>query len=319
MSIKLSLTTIYPLFFTLLITATASMGQRRCCAIDSRSSQHACEFNSGSFSYAGTPVEQARCLLRKVKTRGELGESQAHLPSPLEDLIGKPFAINPEAFRKYLSKNHIDESEIGGDLSKPLAPVDSSRPTEERARYFVIHDTSTPNYWNAIPSNINEATWSGNNLRRFDPTITHVYVNRLGQSLTVVDFQRVLPRTKFGTKFSCCLGEQHKGLFIHVELTQPRHCDPSKGRCLPYRRGSDIATHSSNDYLAPNPGFTRAQMDRLALIYVAASLRKHEWLIPSFHAPMDATLLNAHDDPQNFDLAEWANSLTRLLAEIAAP
>ena len=60
-------------------------------------------------------------------------------------------------------------------------------------------------------------------------------------------------------------------------------------------------------------------MDRLALLYVAASVRKHEWLIPSFHAPMDAMLQNAHDDPQNFDLDCWANSLGTLLTALGFP
>jgi hypothetical protein len=303
----------------LLATTNSPAGQRRCCQINPRPPAPACPWDPSSFSFVGTPLDQAKCLLRHVKVRGNLDGSIDRLPGPLEDIIGKPVTINVDRLRSYLSTHQLTESDVGGDLSKPLSPIDSTHPNEERARYFVIHDTSTPNYWNAIPANINEAAWSGNNLSRVDRTIAHVYVNRLGQSATVVNFENVLPRTKFGTKFACCLGERQKGLFIHIEMIQPRHCDSTNGRCAAYKSGSDIASHASNDNLAPSPGFTKAQMDRLALLYVAASVRKHKWLIPSFHAPMDATLRNAHDDPQNFDLADWANSLGLLLTELGAP
>jgi len=256
--------------------------------------------------------------LRPVKIRGDLEPPLARLPDPLEDLIGKPVTITVADLKQYLSAHGIAATDIGGELDRPLSPADSAEPRKERARYFVIHDTSTPNYVNAWPSNINEEAWSGNRLGGVNPDITHVYVNRLGQSRTVVDFERVLPPTNFGTKFACCLGERRKGLFIHVELIQPRRCDSSRGRCTPERPGSAIASRNSNDNIAPQPGFTTAQLDRLALLYVAASVRKTEWLIPAFHASMDATLQNAHDDPQNFDLAEWARSIAKLIAELRA-
>lgn len=302
-----------------LATTGSLVGQRRCCMTDTNSTERACAFDPSSFSFVGTPLEQAKCLLRQVRIRGHLDGAVDRLPGPLEELIGKSVTIDLRNLKRYLSTHQIAESDIGGDLLKPLSPVDSTNPRGEPARYFVIHDTSTPNYWNAIPANINEETWSGNNLSRVDRSITHVYVNRLGQSATTVNFESVLPRTKFGTKFACCLGERRKGLFIHIELIQPRHCDPTHGRCVPYRTGSNIASKDSNDNVAPSPGFTKAQMDRLALLYLAASVRKQEWLIPSFHTPMDATFKNAHDDPQNFDLADWADSLRSLLAELASP
>jgi hypothetical protein len=300
-----------------LVIGNSADGQRKCCLTDTTSTEHVCPFDSSSFTFAGEPLEQAKCLLRPVKIRGHLDPPLEHLPDPLEELIGKRVSMELETLRRYLSTHHIDESEIGGQLRKPLSPVDSTNRQGKSAIYFVIHDTSTPNYVNAFPANINNPAWSGNSFRNINRNITHVYVNRLGQSITVVDFERVLPLTNFGTKFACCQGERRKGRFLHIELVQPRHCDPTHGRCVPYRPRSDKADHSSNDNIAPSPGFTKAQLDRLALIYVAASVRKGEWLIPSFHAPMDATIKNAHDDPQNFDLADWADSLTRLLAELS--
>jgi len=70
------------------------------------------------------------------------------------------------------------------------------------------------------------------------------------------------------------------------------------------------------DATAPTPGFTAAQLDRLALTYVAASVRRGQWMIPAFHAAIDVGLPNAHDDPQNFDLKLWAQHLRLLLDAI---
>lgn len=300
-----------------LVTITSlNLGQRRCCAIDRHSPETACAFDRSSLSFAGAPLDQAKCLLRRVKIRAHLDPALARLPDPLEDLIGKPVTITPASLNRYISSHSISATDIGGDLDKPLSQADAMDPQKGSAKYFVIHDTSTPNYIDAFPPNINEATWSGNNLHGQNPKITHAYVNRLGQSRTVVSFDKVLPARNFGTKFSCCLDERRKGLFLHVELIQPRQCDSTNRRCTPARRGSNLAGSSSNDNLAPTPGFTTPQLDRLALLYVAASVRKGEWLIPVFHAAMDATLADAHDDPQNFELEEWAQSINRLLAEL---
>lgn len=307
------------LTIVLLAFSSVSMPQRICCTVDRRSTATPCPFNRSTYSFIGTPLEQARCLLRRVKIRGHLEPALGQLPAPLEDLIGKPVTITSGDLTRYLSTHRISPLDIGGRLNRPLSPADSSAPGNGRARYFVIHDTSTPNYVSAFPANINDETWSGNNLRPSDPNVTHVYVNRLGQSRTVVDFGSLLPAGNFGTKFVCCLGSRRKGLFIHIELIQPRHCDSSNGACTPYRLRSNIASETSNDNIAPEPGFTKAQLDRLALLYVAASVRKGEWLIPAFHASMDATLRDAHDDPQNFDLAEWARSIETLVAELKHP
>ena len=48
-----------------------------------------------------------------------------------------------------------------------------------------------------------------------------------------------------------------KGLFLHVELIQPRRAASGHGR--------------HNDAQSPNPAFTPAQYDRLALLYVIAT------------------------------------------------
>ena len=71
------------------------------------------------------------------------------------------------------------------------------------------------------------------------------------------------------------------------------------------------------DAIAPQPGFTPAQYERLALIYTVASLRAGTWLIPGFHAAIDEGISDAHDDPQHFDLTAFDGALQALLASIA--
>ncbi|MCA1591830.1 MAG: hypothetical protein LC754_04085, partial [Acidobacteria bacterium] len=93
---------------------------------------------------------------------------------------------------------------------------------------------------------------------------------------------------------------RRRGLFLAVENIQTRRRDA---------RGIDSE--------APDPGFSDAQLERLALVYVAASVRRGEWLIPAFHAVIDLSA-GTHDDPQNFDLDRWAARLNSLLESIGS-
>lgn len=240
--------------------------------------------------FATTEVDQlARCLLRPVRIYGNLGPAPATLPGPLNALIGQPIDITQEKLRSYLTAHGITEASIGGPLSTPI-PM---------ARYFVIHDTSSPYLRNEeFPANINEATWRGNNLTNWARLrVAHLYVNRLGDSATAVNFERPVRATKYEFR-----GPGRRGRFVHVELIQPRRRDPAGGL--------------NNDAIAPSPGFTSKQLDRLALLYVAASVRRGQWLLPGFHAAIDAGIRDAHDDPQKFDLDVWLASLQTLLTEL---
>ena len=71
------------------------------------------------------------------------------------------------------------------------------------------------------------------------------------------------------------------------------------------------------------PGFIDAhihfpQYRMLAALYVYASARAGHWLIPAFHSTVDDQIPDAHDDPQNFDLALWAERLRLLLDALTA-
>jgi hypothetical protein len=249
-----------------------------------------CPFDESKLSFDGTPLEQAKCLLRTVKQGGVLGKTLAKLPAPLENLVGQPVALDKTVFQNYLQKNHIAEEDIGGSITNDLP-----------ANYFVIHDVSAPNYLDKpFPPDINQASWGPNNVGRWKKTdVAHIFVTRLGESTSPHPFVVPWRATKFETRI---LKEKSKGLFVHIELVQPRRSN---------RRGSP-----NNDTIAPKPGFTEKQLDRLALLYVSASLAHGTWMVPAFHATIDAGIPGAHDDPQNFDLTHWAKRLNVLIKSL---
>ena len=88
-----------------------------------------------------------------------------------------------------------------------------------------------------------------------------------------------------------------RGPFLHHEFVQPR---TSRGK-------SDIDS--------PDPGFTPAQYDRLALQYIIASLRTGGLDDSRIHCVLDLHV-GDHDDPQHFDLAAWCQALETTLREV---
>ena len=262
-----------------------------------------CPFNAETLQFVGKPLDQARCLLRPVHPYGRLGRALKKLPHPLDSLIGKPVAMTVPQFRRYLMDQGIAETDLGGNLDVPLCRKWNNAPGAPTADYLVLHDTSTPNYGNQpIPDNINTPEWPYNALQQWDQgeqAKAHVFINRLGESLTAVDFATPWRATKLEVRV---LGEKSRGMALHVELIQPRQSDPNGP--------------PGNDAIAPRPGFTDAQLQRLALVYMAASIRKGQWLIPAYHAAFDAGIPDAHDDPQHFDLFRWATWLDEILKNI---
>jgi hypothetical protein len=264
-----------------------------------------CQFNTKTMQFAGTPLEQARCLLRPNMIGGALGEPLKKLPKPLNDLIGKKVKVSRDALRKYLKAARIDVTVLGGSLDDPLSTGKLPHGAVLPALYFVIHDTSSPYLKDdPFPSDMNEASYKGNKLEGWlKYPVAHVFVNRVGESLTVNKFSETV-RSGWGTKFS---RDHHradgKGLQLHIELVQPRRRDPANA-------------NEKNDRIAPMPGFTDKQYERLVLLYVCASVRRGSWLIPAFHSAIDAGIKDAHDDPQNFELEKFAKALENLVKKI---
>lgn len=260
-----------------------------------------CAFDTNAMSFAGDAKAQARCLLRPVLPWKQLGPARQRLPEVLEQLIDARPPLSKTAFRAYLSRQGLTEAEVGGSLDRRLSRSHGDTLWALPARYFVLHDTSTPHLGDApFPADL-DGDPRINRLAyyRKDEAAAHVFVNRRGEVYLGHDFQEAWRATKL--ELNRHVGEPAKGLFLHVELTQPRRRHPDG--------------NSQNDALAPVPGFSRLQYRRAAELYIAASLRAGRGLIPAFHAVMDKGFTDGHDDPQNFDLDAWAAEIDAVLRE----
>jgi hypothetical protein len=255
-----------------------------------------CGFDATTLSFSGDALAQARCLLRPVATGGLLSRQPAALPPSLEALIGRTAGDLKPQLQRYLAQRHIGDAAVGGSLDAPLSHARDGDSEAPLARYFVLHDTSVP--WlgdvATFPADDDPAL---NDLKRFagPDAVAHVFINRLGETLQGHDFRVPWRATQLENRL---VGVASRGLFLHVELAQPRRRDP--------------AGSARNDLIAPTPGFTDAQYAQMALLYAAASARRGDWLVPAFHAAIDEGMADAHDDPQHFEIARFADALARL-------
>ena len=249
-----------------------------------------CDFDAVRMEFAGSPKEQARCLLRHVE-RGGSAISLAVLPPALAGLVGQPVQIDPCRLTASLRKAHI---------ALPATTPVAETSEHLRAIYFVIHDTSTPYIGNdAFPRNFG-TTARYNDVSPYlgKDAVAHVFNDRFGRVIVGHDLE-VGWRA---TKLEKTVGERVRGRFLHIENVQPRRADP--------------AGAPGNDRIAPLPGFTKAQYETLALLYVVASARAGTWMIPGFHANIDRGIPKAHDDPQNFDLDAFDRGVGKWVAKL---
>jgi hypothetical protein len=264
----------------------------------------ACDFDPAAFSFRGEPVDQAKCLMRGLDSTRNLGPPLAGLPDALASRIGRDSGLpTRETLSKFLSKQNL-EWDFAAYLWQPVSHARDNDPDAPAARYFVIHDTSGPNFGHrAFPDDTDNAAHFNNLKNFFCPDgwgKAHVVINRSGEMILDHDFSVPWRETKFerAMNFAGAL----KGLFLHVEMIQPRKAAAGYGRY--------------NDAGTPSPAFTTAQYDRLALLYVIASVRAGQWLVPAFHAAIDANIRNGHDDPRNFDVDSFANSLDLVIEKL---
>jgi hypothetical protein len=259
-----------------------------------------CGWDNSTLSYRGTDAEQTICLLRKVEIGGRLRNQS--IPAGLLSRVGRAYApAEGEIERAIDLLPPAQRSHFREGRARPVSATSAGHP----ARYFVIHDTSTP-YLRDLPfpadldgdARINRLTgYLGPNAK------AHYFVNRRGEIGVGHDFAVPWRATKVELRVA---GAPSRGRFLHIELVQPRRRDPAAG-------GPD------NDRLAPQPGFSDRQYRVLAALYVLASARARRWLIPGFHAAIDAGIPGAHDDPQNFDIARFAAEVDSVLAGPASP
>lgn len=258
-----------------------------------------CRFKHQTFAFEGSALEQARCLLRKVLPLGNVSNTPAVLPAALQNLVGLACDLTEGQFASYLAAHGIQTSAIGGELDQPLSQTDGSAAPAARARYFVIHDTSTlhrPGHFTAatatFPPSIDTAQWVGNDLANAHGMTTHVMIARTGLSATANNYRTAVRATKRERREFPGNAAALSGLFLHHELVQPR-----------------LQNMSGVDQFAPTPGFTPGQYERLAVCYFAAAVRGGSYLIPAFHCVLDVGIADGHDDPQIFDLEAWGAAL----------
>ena len=264
-----------------------------------------CEFNPETFSFAGEPEQQAMCLMRSATARRNLGPRLETLPPAITTRAGQSSGL-PE--REALALLLVELGlvwDYAPFLWQPISRARDNDPGAPQARYLVIHDTSAPNFGRRpFPENIDEHR-SINSLARHRCgdgwESAHVFINRTGSMLLGHELSQPWRAMRFerATRF----GTDLRGLFLHVELVQPRRNQPGRGR--------------RNDAQAPTPGFSDVQYDRLALIYTIASVRAGRWLIPAFHIAIDSGIRGGHDDPQNFEIDAFAGSVERLVNRLA--
>ena len=257
-----------------------------------------CAFDVARLSFAGTPIVQARCLLSPIRIHGEIGPPPARLGAFLERHVGKRVRIDRERLRALLQAEGLPA--LAASVETPLSRARNNDPQAPFARYFVIHDTSLELPGSEFPDNESERA-NGLGWTYPDGTqVAHTFTNRRGEVLFSHDY--AIPWRATKRERDAITGGHAKGLFLHNELNQVRLNEPS----------GPPGNHSR----APVPGFTAAQYDRLALLYILASVRGGRWLIPGFHAVIDSGIPDAHDDPQNFDMAAWEAALIRRTAEL---
>lgn len=249
-----------------------------------------CRFDHVTLTFAGTPVEQARCLLRHVN-QGGTAEPEAELPPTLASLVGE--------------RPQIDFVKLAAALRKARIPLPAASPVSEtsdhrRAAYFVIHDTSSPYIGTQDFAPNFDRSVHYNDINQFlgKDAVAHIFNDRWGRVSVGHDFE-VGWRA---TKLERAVGEGVRGRFLHIENLQPRRADPNGP--------------PKNDRIGPEPGFTPRQYRTLGLLYVLASARLGQWMVPAFHANIDRGIPLAHDDPQHFDLAAFDREVGRWLKQL---
>lgn len=232
-------------------------------------------------------------MLRAVKPKGS-GSIAQPIPEWVTTNVGQSVQLSEEQLNRYLTTSRIDARNLGGPIKKGSV---------RDLRYFVIHDTSSPVIpeEEGFPADIDLASYRGNKLSRWNGDISkkvHLIISRDGQSRTYRPWggPRPSPAIKIEQTNYSAAARKH---FVHVENVQPR-----------------LEPKTTWAWIAPKPGFSAKQEERLALAYIAASMQAGRWLVPAYHFNIDQGLPKGHDDPQNTDLPGWVKRIAAIEAVI---
>jgi hypothetical protein len=268
-----------------------------------------CLWDNTNVSYQGSALEQAKCLLRTVEKGGTVADIPADLPASLAARIGQPTSVSRSTFKQYLAMQDIQETSLGGGVDEPLSATEGE--PAHQALYFVIHDTSNILCTrDDFPDNSNapNAPWNLAAVWRSSAQ-AHLYLTRDGAAYSPQGRSFSVPWR--ATKHEMSVGESTRGRFLHIENVQLRRPEVEGDVPLMNAEGN-----CANDRIAQFPGFSSRQMQLLAMTYVAASIRGGHWLIPAYHAVIDASFQDGHDDPQNFDLISWSETIDSIVVDI---
>ncbi len=236
-----------------------------------------------------------------MKILGNVDATPAQLPSNLAGFIDKPVEISRPKLQQAISATGLTEAALGGSLDAPVSRGNSNNPHAPEARYFVIHDTSSPNFGNVaqFPADIDTKATRSIRLDGFKSASNakaHIFLNRRGEIYVGHDFA-ACPGAQ--PSWNCRSEPWRVACSFTSRTIRPRRKHPSQP-----------------DGNAPMPGFSPAQYDRLALLYLMASVRAHTGLVPAFHAAIDQGMSDGHDDPQNFSLEDFDAAFGLLLASV---
>ena len=264
-------------------------------------------FDPASSQFEGSKLEQLRLLTSVVKPMGVLELDTTKNPqraSFLDSLMtndSTDFDLLKNHFGLYLNRYEMEL--LCGSLDSSI----SSNSKGTRAKYFVIHDTSFPFYEEEdFPFDIDSSSWNYNDveatyaLKNGKSAVAHAFVGRTGEVFCQLDLSVPWRATKL--ELQKIESDISKGLFVHIELVQPRRSDSSHWK--------------GNDIISPKPGFTSAQYHQLALLYISACIRAKDWLVPAYHAVLDHQIKGGHDDPQGFEMNSWNDALRNITMEL---
>jgi hypothetical protein len=176
-----------------------------------------CQFDRDTLTFAGSPVEQASCLLRKVKLLG--AKEDQPLPPVIRQLLengGAPTAAQKEAAMAAFPQPYQAYARQYADW--PASKTEAGLPL----LYFVIHDTSDPFYGaDRFPKRLD----TDHKVNAFAPymdatfakaPVAHIFLSRYGQIWAGHDFSEAWRATKLESRV---IGGPARGRFV---LHRPR-------------------------------------------------------------------------------------------------